>query len=182
MLDRRIFLGLAGLGIPALGAFGYAGHTGRLDLFTPALPEEADVSPLPGVSFDGHPVKGLTRSAFFNGVSLLNVWASWCPNCRSEHAMLMTLSRRPGIRLYGLAADDTEANAAAYLKEAGNPYSRVGVEKNRIYQRALRHRGIPQTYVFNGRGEYVDRITGEMTAATIAARLEPAMKRAGDMA
>jgi cytochrome c biogenesis protein CcmG, thiol:disulfide interchange protein DsbE len=177
-MDRRIFLGLAGLGVPAFGVLGYAGQTGRLDLFTPALPESADLPPLPGISFGGQPVKGLTRSAFFNGVSLLNVWASWCPNCRAEHGALMELSRRPGLQLYGLVADDTEANAAAYLKEAGNPYSRVAVEKDRLYQRALKHRGIPQTYVFNTRGEFVDKVTGELSLAVIASRLDPMIRKA----
>jgi cytochrome c biogenesis protein CcmG, thiol:disulfide interchange protein DsbE len=178
MVDRRVFLGLAGLGIPALGAVAYAAQTGRLDLFTPELPIEADLPPLPGLTFADQPVKGLTRSAFFSGVSLLNVWASWCPDCRSEHAALMGLAQQPGLRLYGLATDDTVANASAYLREAGNPFSRVSLEQERRYQRALKHRGVPQTYVFNTRGEFVDKVTGVLTTASINARLIPAMERA----
>lgn len=178
MLDRRVFLGLAGLALPAAGAFGYAAQTGRIDLLTPTLPEEADLPPLPGLTFNDQPIKGLTRSAFFSGVSLLNVWASWCPDCRSEHDMLMKIAQWPGIQLYGLAADDTIANASAYLREAGNPYSRVSLERDRLYQRALKHRGVPQTYVFNTRGEYVDKVTGVLTQASVESRLLPAMDRA----
>jgi cytochrome c biogenesis protein CcmG/thiol:disulfide interchange protein DsbE len=178
MINRRVLLGLAGLGIPGLGAFGYAAQTGRIDLFTPELPAEADLPPLPGLTFADQPVKGLTRSAFFSGVSLLNVWASWCPDCRSEHPILMGLSQQPGLRLYGLAADDTVANASAFLKEHGNPFSRVSLEQDRHYQRALKHRGVPQTYVFNTRGEFVDKITGVLTHANVAAQLLPAMERA----
>lgn len=178
MIDRRVFLGLAGLGIPAVAGFGYAAQTGRIDIFTPELPLEADLPPLPGLTFKDQPIKGLTRSAFFSGVSLLNVWASWCPDCRSEHAALMSLSTRPGIRLYGLAADDTIVNASNYLRQAGNPFSRVSLERDRLYQRALKHRGVPQTYVFNARGEFVDKVTGVLSPHVIASRLEPMLLKA----
>lgn len=94
----------------------------------------------------------------------------------------MALSKRPGIRLFGLAADDTEANAGAYLREHGNPYHRLSLDQGRIYQRALKHRGIPQTYVFRADGRFVDKITGELTAENMASRLEPALARAAQSA
>ena len=178
MMHRRAVLGLAGIGLLSAGAVVYAGQTGRLDLFTPQLPDDADLGPIAGVSHAGVPVRGLTRSAFFNGVSLLNVWASWCPDCRSEHGVLMALAERPGIQLYGLAADDTVQNAARYLNGAGNPYSRLSLDGDRRYQRALKHRGIPQTYVFSPGGNVVERISGAMTPAIVETRLLPAMDKA----
>lgn len=179
MLDRRaVLLGLATTGAIGAGAVVYAGQTGRLDLFMPQLPEDADLPAIPGVMLGGAPVHGLTRSAFFNGVSLLNVWASWCPDCRSEHGVLMALSKRAGIRLFGLAADDTASNAARYLRDAGNPYSRLSLDSERTYQRALKHRGVPQTYVFNTQGQLVERISGAMTTRTVESVLLPAMEKA----
>lgn len=178
MLHRRAVLGLAGLGVLGAGAVVYAGQTGRLDLFSPVLPEDADIGPIPGVSYAGSPARGLTRSAFFNGVSLLNVWASWCPDCRSEHGVLMALSERAGIQLYGLATDDTAPNVARFLSEAGNPYSRLSLDSARSYQRALKHRGVPQTYVFSPVGTVVERISGAMTQAIVETRLLPAMEKA----
>ena len=176
--SRRFFTGSLLLGVPALGAFGYAAQTGRIDVLTPLLPENGDLPGIPGVLHEGKPVEGLSRSAFAGGVTLLNVWASWCPQCRIEHPELMKLAGRPGIRLYGLAADDTEANAGGYLREYGNPFSRVAVERGRIYQKALKHRGIPQTYVFRADGAFVDKVTGELTPQNVAARLEPALAKA----
>lgn len=178
MFDRRMLLGVAVLGVPALGALGYAGQTGRIDLFTPTLPEDGNLPPLPGVSFNGEPARGLTRSAFFSGVSLLNVWASWCPDCRVEHPQLLALARQGGFNLYGLAADDTLANASAYLNEHGNPFSRVALDVDRRYQRALKHRGIPQTYVFDTHGRVSERITGSLTLSLVAERLMPAIEKA----
>lgn len=176
--SRRLVAGALLLGLPVLGAFGYAAQTGRIDLLTPVLPENGDLPGIPSVTHEGRPVEGLSRAAFAGGVTLLNIWASWCPQCRIEHPELMRLAKRPGIRLFGLAADDTENNAGAYLREHGNPFSRVSVERGRIYQRTLKHRGIPQTYVFRADGSFVDKVTGELTPENIASRLETAMAKA----
>ncbi|HRE22226.1 MAG TPA: redoxin family protein [Rhabdaerophilum sp.] len=176
--SRRMMAGSLLFGLPVLAAFGYAAQTGRIDLLTPLLPDNGDQPGIPGVLHAGQPVLGLSRAAFAGGVTLLNIWASWCPQCRIEHPELMRLAQRPGIRLFGLAADDTEANAGSYLREHGNPFARVSVERGRVYQKALKHRGIPQTYVFRADGAFVDKVTGELTPQNIAARLEPAMARA----
>lgn len=178
MLTRRLAIGSVLFGLPAAGIVGYAAQTGRIDILTPVLPENGDLPGIPGVAHAGRPVEGLSRAAFSGGVTLLNIWASWCPQCRIEHPELMRLAERPGIRLFGLAADDTEANAGGYLREQGNPFARVAVERGRVYQKALKHRGIPQTYVFRADGSFVDKITGELTPQNIAARLEPAMAKA----
>ncbi len=176
--SRRVMTGSLLFGLPLLGAFGYAAQTGRIDILTPALPDDGTLPGIPGVLHANQQVEGLSRAAFAGGVTLLNIWASWCPQCRIEHPELMRLAERPGIRLFGLAADDTEANAGGYLREHGNPFARVSVERGRIYQKALKHRGIPQTYVFRADGSFVDKVTGELTQQNIAARLEPAMAKA----
>jgi cytochrome c biogenesis protein CcmG, thiol:disulfide interchange protein DsbE len=177
-MNRRLMLGATVLGLPAFGLFALAAQTGRIDILTPVLPEDGTLPAVGGVTFEGQPVPGLSRSAFSEGVTLLNIWASWCPSCRIEHPALMALSRRADVRLFGLAADDTETNAGGYLREHGNPYRRLSLDQGRVYQRALKHRGIPQTYVFRADGRFVDKITGELTPDLITARLEPAIARA----
>lgn len=182
MLDRRILIGLLGLGIPAGAAFGYAAQSGRIDVLTPVLPDQGDLPPVAGVISHGLPTPGLRREAFSEGVTLLNVWASWCPNCRAEHGELMKLSEREEVRLFGLASDDRDDHVAAYLKEAGNPYQRLSVDHKRVYVRPLKHRGVPQTYVFNANGIFVQKISGELTKDIVAQSLMPAIERAYKMA
>ncbi len=54
---------------------------------------------------------------------VLNVWASWCPNCRTEHPLLGDLAS--AVPLYGLNYRDKGDAARAWLTEAGNPYRAV---------------------------------------------------------
>lgn len=177
-MTRRVILASAAMGLPAVGILGFAAQTGRIDVLTPVLPADGDLPAVPGVTFAGAPVPGLTREAFSEGVTLLNVWASWCPYCRAEHERLMYLSERPGLRLFGLLADDTEDNARAYLAEAGNPYRRLSADHRRTYLRALKQRGVPSTFVFRADGSFVYKIAGELTGDNIAAWLDPAIERA----
>lgn len=177
-MDRRLATGMLALGLPALAAFGYAVETGRIAILPGALPETGDLPPVPSVIRAGAAVPGLTRAAFDEGVTFLNIWASWCPYCRNEHDLLMRLSERPGIRLFGLVADDTETNAAAFLEKLGNPFSRLSVDHARVYLRALRQRGVPSTYLFAKGGALLAKVPGELTRASLTGQLLPAFEKA----
>ena len=58
------------------------------------------------------PQQLLDSTALLGHVSLLNVWASWCINCREEHALLMELADQNNIRLYGLNYQDQRTSPA----------------------------------------------------------------------
>jgi cytochrome c biogenesis protein CcmG/thiol:disulfide interchange protein DsbE len=56
-------------------------------------------------------------------VALLNVWGTWCVECRHEHPFLLELARSSGIPIYGLNINDEErTDAVAWLDELGDPY------------------------------------------------------------
>lgn len=171
--SRRLVLGAGLIGVPALGLLGFAAETGRIDLLTPTLPEKADLPPVAGM--DLPPV---TRAAFAEGPTLLNVWGSWCPQCREEHATLLELSKRPGIRLFGLAINDSAASVAAYLKEAGNPYTRLSLDAGNLFMRGLKQRGVPSTFVFRQDGSFVAKVGRELTPALVETKLLPAYEAA----
>jgi cytochrome c biogenesis protein CcmG/thiol:disulfide interchange protein DsbE len=179
LASRRAFLG-GGLvlGIGGVGGLGFAAQTGRLPILTPELPDDVSLPPIDGVMFEGKPVRGVYSRNFEKNVIAMNVWASWCPNCRAEHAQLMRLSEEPGFCLFGIVADDTADNVRAYLKEAGNPYSHLSLDQNRVFQRAFKQRGIPATVVFRQDRTYAHRILGEITPGVLRDDLLPAINRA----
>jgi cytochrome c biogenesis protein CcmG, thiol:disulfide interchange protein DsbE len=54
-------------------------------------------------------------------VALLNVWGTWCVECRHEHAFLVKLAR-DGVPIYGLNLRDDRASALSWLATLGDPY------------------------------------------------------------
>ena len=52
--------------------------------------------------------------AAFNGISLLNVWASWCITCLVEHPFLTQLSKNE-ITVIGLNYKDSQLKAQQWL-------------------------------------------------------------------
>jgi cytochrome c biogenesis protein CcmG/thiol:disulfide interchange protein DsbE len=54
-------------------------------------------------------------------VSVLNVWGTWCVECRHEHPFLVQLARQ-GVPIYGLNLKDDRPSALGWLSTLGDPY------------------------------------------------------------
>ena len=92
---------------------------------------------------------------------VLNVWSSWCPNCRAEHSLLGELAS--AVPLYGLNYRDKGDAARAWLTEAGNPYRAVLADPDGRLALELGVYGTPETYLFAGDGTLLTRHTGLLT-------------------
>jgi cytochrome c biogenesis protein CcmG/thiol:disulfide interchange protein DsbE len=85
-------------------------------------------------------------------VWLLNVWASWCVACRSEHPHLVELARQNLVPIYGLNYKDERDDALRWLQQFGDPYmvsahdldGRVGLNYG-VY-------GVPETFLIDKEG------------------------------
>jgi cytochrome c biogenesis protein CcmG/thiol:disulfide interchange protein DsbE len=83
---------------------------------------------------------------------LLNVWASWCIECRNEHPVLMEFKQKLKVPIYGLNYKDTRTDALQWLNQYGDPYienafdqnGRVGIDYG-VY-------GVPETFVLDRNG------------------------------
>ncbi|OIQ83733.1 thiol:disulfide interchange protein DsbE [mine drainage metagenome] len=109
-------------------------------------------------------------------VWLLNVWASWCTACREEHPVLIEMSRRGEVPVIGMDYKDTDAEGAAVLAQAGNPYrvvatdadGRVGIDYG-VY-------GVPETYVIDKAGIIRYKQIGPITEAVLRDKIMPLVK------
>ena len=82
--------------------------------------------PVAGLSADGKPVPGLSSEDLKGGVTVLNVWASWCAPCQVEHPMLMRLAREPGLRLVGIRGQQTVHPLSVGHDRVESRYALVG--------------------------------------------------------
>ncbi|RRJ84415.1 DsbE family thiol:disulfide interchange protein [Aestuariirhabdus litorea] len=98
------------------------------------------------------PSRRITRNDLLGEVSLVNVWATWCPSCRVEHPYLVKLAREEGIRIVGIDYKDERDQALRWLKELHDPYvfsiedadGRLGIDLG-VY-------GAPETYLVDAKG------------------------------
>lgn len=159
------------LGLPALALAGCAKAVGT------TLPEGA-MPALAGLTdAAGRPVPGFAADEFRRGPAILNIWASWCPECRSEHDQLMRLAEDRRVRMLGLVFRDKPEAAALYLKRAGNPYAAIALDDGRI-AKLLGQKGVPYSYVLDGRGRVLALVRGAMTDKALAEIVDPAIRTA----
>ena len=70
----------------------------------------------------------LVSTSYLSGQHfLLNVWATWCVECRREHGFLLELEES-GIPIYGLNWKDERDAALEWLDVLGDPYIASAVD------------------------------------------------------
>ncbi len=98
------------------------------------------------------PSKTFSAADMKGKVWLLNVWASWCAACRSEHPLFMQLARKGDFPIYGLNYKDKRQDAEQWLRQLGDPYKvsisdlagNVGIDYG-VY-------GVPETFLIDKEG------------------------------
>ena len=79
---------------------------------------------------------------------LINVWSSWCLPCREEHPYLMKLKDN-SINVIGVNYKDNSNNAKVFIKEMGNPYTKILVDVDGTKSIELGAIGVPETYLID---------------------------------
>ena len=121
--------------------------------------------------------KVLGREDMLGKVWLLNVWASWCVSCREEHPILVELSKRNVVPIYGLNYKDKQDEALGWLKQFGDPYTasivdrdgRVGIDYG-VY-------GVPETFVIDKAGVIRYKQIGPVTPQALKDKILPLVRQ-----
>ena len=109
-------------------------------------------------------------------VSVINVFASWCAPCRTEVGQLATLSKVPGIALYGLTQKDKPDASRAFLDEVGNPFAKIARDDDGRASIEWGVYGVPETFVVDGKGVVRFKYVGPLTDDVLAQQVIPAIK------
>ena len=89
------------------------------------------------------------------GMSLINIWASWCLPCRDEHAYLLNLKSLNKLIIIGINYKDDEKNAKQFLSELGNPYTNIITDPKGINAIELGAFGVPETYLIDNKSKLI---------------------------
>ena len=108
---------------------------------------------------------------------LLNVWGSWCVECRVEHPVLTRFAETKRLRVVGYNWQDEPADALRWLEQFGNPFWLVLAD---VEGRAAIDWGIygaPETFLVDGTGIIRWKHVGALTEDVIADELMPALQQ-----
>jgi cytochrome c biogenesis protein CcmG/thiol:disulfide interchange protein DsbE len=146
------------------------------ELPSPLLQQAAPQFELPSLL---DPARTVGSKDFANQMTLLNVWATWCPGCRQEHDFLLQLAREAVLPIYGLNWRDNRPEATRWLEVLGNPYvasafdeeGRVGIDWG-VY-------GAPETFLIDANGIVVHKHIAPLTREIWERDFVPLIRAAG---
>ncbi|MDZ7748617.1 MAG: TlpA disulfide reductase family protein [Halofilum sp. (in: g-proteobacteria)] len=125
---------------------------------------------VPTVEFTNGSGERLTLAGLRGQVVVLNVWATWCPPCRSEMPTLDRLQAELGGSGLEVVALSVDRDGVERVREF---YAEEGIEELGIYAASsmdvlsrLEIVGLPTTLVLDARGREIARVTGEADWAT----------------
>lgn len=131
--------------------------------------------PLPSFTLPSlqDPKKFLSQEDVKGKVSLLNVWATWCPSCRVEHPYLLKISKQYGVPVIGLNYKDERDAAKEWLVKLDDPYLfNIFDEKGKLGL-DLGVYGAPETYIVDKKGVVRYRHVGVVDDTVWKSILEP---------
>jgi cytochrome c biogenesis protein CcmG, thiol:disulfide interchange protein DsbE len=175
---KRFLIVLPVLLFAALGLLFWKGLSGDPSV----LPSTLINKPVP--AFTLNPVEGLKRPGLSDAdlrqgkVTVVNIWASWCGPCRLEHPLLMELAARHDIMLVGINNKDDPANAARFLGALGQPFSRVGSDRDGRVTIDWGGYGVPETFIVDGEGMIRHKHVGPLSADDLKGRFSEIIEAA----
>jgi cytochrome c biogenesis protein CcmG/thiol:disulfide interchange protein DsbE len=140
-----------------------------------ALPSALIDKPLPTFDLAALPGRsdGLASSDFGSQPMLLNVFASWCVQCLTEHPVITKLGREDGIPVLAISYKDKPEDALAWLKRNGDPYRRIGADADGRAAIDLGVYGVPETFVIDKAGRIRYRHPGPLTPDIVDREIRP---------
>lgn len=112
----------------------------------------------PAARFDSRSMRGRWYA--------LNVWGTWCVECRAEHGVLVAAREAGELAIVGLNWKDSDDEARAWLAQLGNPYVAVPVDAEGRVAIDYGVYGAPETFLVDPRGVIVHKHIGPLTTET----------------
>ncbi|EAQ24916.1 DsbE family thiol:disulfide interchange protein [Roseovarius sp. 217] len=135
----------------------------------------------PVPEFDLPPIEGradgLATTNLAGEVSIVSVWASWRVPCRVEMPLLVELAATGSVPIYGINHGDPPGAALAFLDELGDPYTRIGADRNGRASIDWGVYGLPETFVIDGEGRIAYKHVGAFDRRALEKDILPVVRR-----
>ncbi len=122
------------------------------------------------VRLDGSPVQ---FGSLVGKPMVVNLWATWCPPCIREMPVLRDAQKNNPEVIFVFANQGESADAIQkFLDREGLNLDNVLLDPRIELSSQTQSQGLPTTLFFDATGALVDRRIGELSAATLAQRIE----------
>jgi cytochrome c biogenesis protein CcmG/thiol:disulfide interchange protein DsbE len=156
---------VAFIGLVVLFAFGLNPQRDIHALPSPLIGKPAPVFSLSQV---GDPGSTISNASLQGQVYVLNVWGTWCPECRVEHPALLAIAKQNVVPIIGIDwsidhGDAERQKAKQWLEQLGNPYSAVAFDED---GRTVIDWGVtaaPETFLVDAHGRVIYKFISPVT-------------------
>ncbi len=121
--------------------------------------------------------KTVSSASLAGQVWVLNVWATWCPECWREHGFLVHLAKNEGVKFFGIDWRDDLSAAKKFLVDKGDPFVAVGFDKESRSVMDWGVYGAPETFVIDKQGIVRWKKAGAMTRELWESELKPLIQK-----
>ena len=171
-----VIIGLFFVGLMGLLYYGVkqSDRAGRDTLPSTLIGKPAPAFDLPLLH---EPTKRVTNADLAGQAYVMNVWGSWCPECRVEHPVLTRFALTKRVRFIGYNLKDERPDALRWLEQFGNPYMMVlaDIEGRTAIDWGIS--GAPETFLVDGQGIVRWKHVGAIDQAIIDHQLIPALEK-----
>ena len=117
------------------------------NIYTPSTKLKKEVPSFELKSFENNSIIISEKIFEDDKYYLMNIWASWCVPCKEEHKFLMKLKKDERIELIGFNYKDNFKNASSFLKDLGNPYNIIVLDKDGTASIGWGAYGVPESFL-----------------------------------
>ena len=143
-----------------VGFFVVGLHRDPSQVPSPLIGKPAPAYSLPKVE---DPSVKVSNTDFAGRKHLVNVWATWCVECRKEHQVLLEMARQNVLPIVGMDWKDELASAQQWLNQLGNPYVATAFDQEGRVAIDFGVYGAPETFLIDEQGKVLYKHIGVLT-------------------
>ena len=120
-----------------------------------------------------NPAANVSNTDMAGKKHLVNVWATWCGECRHEHEFLLQIAKEGTVPIVGIDWKDDLSLAQQWLKQLGNPYVATGFDVDGKTAIDFGVYGAPETFLVDEHGTILCKRIGALNEAVWQRVLKP---------